>query len=667
MTAGVVGGSRPYYMTLSLSVLDHLGLNLYSNIPAVLSEVVANAWDASAEVVDITLDLANQSVVITDDGDGMTAEDVNKRFLYVGYRRRDDLSPVNRLGRHVMGRKGIGKLSLFAIADEIQVETAKDGEQHGFVLRTDDIRAAIRDEEIYYPEPIDTDVSVTRGTRVALAGLKVRMNAGTERFLRRRLARRFSVIGPMSQFGVLINGEPIAVADRGYFHAVEYLWTLGDNAHVEALCVNKKRSHALSAEVDPGNGWTVTGWIGTVDEQKSLGGEANVLPILTWGKVAHENILPELDQSGVFAKYIIGEVSADFVDADDQEDIATSNRQSIKETDPRFHALRDYLVEAVRTIGSQWRNWRNEDAADKARENPVVKEWFESLHGDALKAAKQLFGKIGRLPLSETQDRTELYKHGILAFEKLRLRDLLSELARIEAAADLELIGRVFASIDEIEAAQYGEIVRGRLSVIEKFTNLVDDDERERVIQAYLFDHLWLLDPSWERASTNRRIEEKVTTEFADVDARLSSEEKAGRIDIRYRTAAGKHIIIELKKYGRRVKTGELLDQMGKYRTALEKVLQRHFPDEPRNIECIAILGYRPDDLDPERVDDALASINARVITYDALIQDSLESYAEYLAVHEDLSRVADIISRLEAQEAGNDQGQISAEAGRNN
>jgi hypothetical protein len=30
-----------YTMRLSLSVLDHLGLNLYSNIPAVLSDVVA--------------------------------------------------------------------------------------------------------------------------------------------------------------------------------------------------------------------------------------------------------------------------------------------------------------------------------------------------------------------------------------------------------------------------------------------------------------------------------------------------------------------------------------------------------------------------------------------------------------------------------------------------
>ena len=38
----------PLEMRLSLNILEHLGLNLYSHVPAVLSEAVANAWDADA-------------------------------------------------------------------------------------------------------------------------------------------------------------------------------------------------------------------------------------------------------------------------------------------------------------------------------------------------------------------------------------------------------------------------------------------------------------------------------------------------------------------------------------------------------------------------------------------------------------------------------------------
>ena len=124
-----------YTMRLSLSVLDHLGLNLYSNIPAVLSEVVANAWDADAEHVEIVIDAAAGGVIsVTDDGIGMTVDDLNDRFLYVGYKRRETGSPTTAKGRPVMGRKGIGKLSLFAIADVVRVESSKDGARAGLVL-----------------------------------------------------------------------------------------------------------------------------------------------------------------------------------------------------------------------------------------------------------------------------------------------------------------------------------------------------------------------------------------------------------------------------------------------------------------------------------------------------------------------------------------------------
>lgn len=65
-----------FIMSLSLNVLNHLGINLYSNIPAVLSEIVANSWDADATRVDITI--SDDEIVIKDDGCGMSAEDINK-------------------------------------------------------------------------------------------------------------------------------------------------------------------------------------------------------------------------------------------------------------------------------------------------------------------------------------------------------------------------------------------------------------------------------------------------------------------------------------------------------------------------------------------------------------------------------------------------------------
>ena len=48
-----------YKLKIQLTVLDELGVNLYSNTPAMLSELVANSWDADAENVQINFDLNN--------------------------------------------------------------------------------------------------------------------------------------------------------------------------------------------------------------------------------------------------------------------------------------------------------------------------------------------------------------------------------------------------------------------------------------------------------------------------------------------------------------------------------------------------------------------------------------------------------------------------------
>ena len=110
-------GPDPLTMSLSLNVLNHLGLNLYSNVPAVLSEVVANAWDADAENVTIEINTERGKVILTDDGHGMSRSDVNQKFLMVGYQRREHpggaVTPTHK--RQVMGRKGIGKLSLLGL------------------------------------------------------------------------------------------------------------------------------------------------------------------------------------------------------------------------------------------------------------------------------------------------------------------------------------------------------------------------------------------------------------------------------------------------------------------------------------------------------------------------------------------------------------------------
>jgi len=160
-----------FEMTVDLNVLEHLGINLYSNIAAVLTEAVANAWDADAENVTIRVDPAKEAqwIEIVDDGIGMSVGDLNGKYLRVGYRRRDEGDEHGRMTakqRPVMGRKGLGKLSLFSIANEIEVQSARDGQQAaGFTMRVDGIKKAVEAKTTYNPVPLAAqDVTVTRGT-----------------------------------------------------------------------------------------------------------------------------------------------------------------------------------------------------------------------------------------------------------------------------------------------------------------------------------------------------------------------------------------------------------------------------------------------------------------------------------------------------------------------
>ena len=113
-----------FKLEVDLNVINHLGVGLYSSTPAALTELVANSWDADATEVRITIDPDGRSIVIEDDGHGMNADAVKKKFLNVGYSRRRHPAHKDRSNsgnRKVMGRKGIGKLSMFALANLVKL------------------------------------------------------------------------------------------------------------------------------------------------------------------------------------------------------------------------------------------------------------------------------------------------------------------------------------------------------------------------------------------------------------------------------------------------------------------------------------------------------------------------------------------------------------------
>ncbi|MCF6335665.1 MAG: AAA family ATPase, partial [Spirochaetales bacterium] len=152
-----------FTFNISLSVLNHLGRNLYRSFITVLGEAISNSWDAEADNVWIYLDREENFLVIKDDGNGMSENDFQTKFLKIGYsKRKDGENKTPNKNRPYIGRKGIGKLALLSCAKRISVITkTNDTEFIGGIIDNSGLDQAIEDDLTPQEYPLETiDISI---------------------------------------------------------------------------------------------------------------------------------------------------------------------------------------------------------------------------------------------------------------------------------------------------------------------------------------------------------------------------------------------------------------------------------------------------------------------------------------------------------------------------
>lgn len=677
---------KTYTMSVELSVLESLGINLYSNAAAVLSELVANAYDADANEVSITWqprsvagsdDPTLLEVVVRDDGRGMTREELNKRFLTAGYKKRDEEGTTSpKFGRAYMGRKGIGKLSVFSLARTVEVYSrVEGGAVNGLRIDVDGLEKAIKTPGAkYHPQPI-LDIAAEHdrdGTTLVLSDLKTKRAGLTAAALRKRLARRFDVLDTRTPeeggFRIAINDKPITWADRQELKKLQFLWEFGEAALPDEALPNDIARFTISDTfVDVERGWRVRGWIGTtkkptdlVDDQEA-GSLKNII-VLARKRPIQEGIIEKLDFSRLFGNYVTGQIEADFLDLDDPEyeDIATSDRQRLIEDDERVEKLQKFLRKAFVSAAETWTKERpKKEAKDALASYPKLKEWIEGLDEYQRGPATSMIGTIAGLELEKpvaVSGRRDLFRSGILAFARVGLRkstEQLDSLAGVTAEELLPLLGQQ----DAYEAGLWVDILSSRVEAIDKLRDLTDANEKEKVLQQHLFKHLWLLDPSWERATTVPRMEEDLRRIEPGLFAKdASGTDIKGRIDIRYATVSGRHVIVELKRYSVKEDAGVLAQQGLKYAKALASILrQQQREAEIANIEVVFVLGQKPgtQNQGPSQSESdfyrsTFASSNGSFRLYDTLIDAAKNQYQDYLDASDKSQQLTSLLESLE-------------------
>lgn len=111
---------------INSEVVKHLSLGLYRNFARAVKELISNSYDADATEVKIKLNLANNSVIIRDNGKGMDLNELKNNFFNIAKGSPISYS-VDELGRGRIGTFGIGFLGTFPYCKELELITKKKG------------------------------------------------------------------------------------------------------------------------------------------------------------------------------------------------------------------------------------------------------------------------------------------------------------------------------------------------------------------------------------------------------------------------------------------------------------------------------------------------------------------------------------------------------------
>lgn len=372
-----------YELKFDPKTIEHLGVKMYATLPPALAELISNAYDADASSVLVEFLEQNgnpKAITVSDDGTGMSSNDIQTKFLVIGRNRRrtDGDVPSPRFKRLPTGKKGLGKLALFGLAKSVKVDTVKAGFQNQLTLNWDSLLQA---EGVYNPTTNVVDRKTERkpGTTIQLSDLK-RKTSFDIKAIADSLSRIFIVD---SEFQIKLKdsrGNEVSVTNDRRYAGLEkqFSWTDAHLIKKESEYFGKVELHLITAKTP-------------IPPSSGLRGVA----IFSRGKLVN---LPEYfseSASSHFYQYLTGWIKADFIDMLD-EDVISTNRQSINWDNPEMADFRKYLSKLISHVGQEWRKKR---AAKKEKELEQAtginqEKWLSTLPSDVRDTVAEIVDQL---------------------------------------------------------------------------------------------------------------------------------------------------------------------------------------------------------------------------------------------------------------------------------
>lgn len=369
---------KEYNFNISLSILNHLGRNLYRSFITVLGEAVSNSWDADAQNVYITIDREEKELIVRDDGLGMNEDDFQNKFLKIGYSKRKDNVSHTKSGRPFIGRKGIGKLALLSCAQTITVLTKKeDSDIVGGVIDNSGLDDAIKDDKnsTDYKLGIPEEQTIrkysailgSRGTLIIFNGIKDGIRNRID-YIRKLVALYFRFSLKDSSFNIFINDEIITLDELSQIKGkTQFAWIINgiDDPYINDGAFKKEKKISIDNQ-------QIKGFIASVETPSDLkirGTDEKIsIDLYVNGRLREKDVLRHIPTARIVESYLYGQIHFD--ELDDENDRFTSSREGVVPDDPKFNSFLKELEGLLKIVINDWDIWRSEINQDGDSENP---------------------------------------------------------------------------------------------------------------------------------------------------------------------------------------------------------------------------------------------------------------------------------------------------------
>lgn len=431
-----------------------------------LTELVANAWDAGASTVKISTPTQDRdTLIVEDDGVGLTNDEFLSRWMRIAYDRRahqGDFAVFPRgredsAQRRVFGRNGQGRHGLLCFNNEYEVVTCKDGERSVFrvVVAEGDVPL-----EAYL---VDRIAFEGHGTKLEV---KIKGTIPDADDIRQFLSARF-LHDP--QFKITVDGETVELEElRGVLREVSFM--IGDKVNMKLTCV----------QIQKGNGKQQNGvafWVGNrlVGEASWLVGGVAIID----GRTRQGKSLMFVLQTDDLFEEVLPDWT-NFRDSSAMEEVYNEAREQVK------MVLKDIL-------SSHTRETREEVM------NQVHSEFDGLSISDGLYVADVVEELTENDPLASTERLFDVASGIIKTKEKRSAEALVARILTLPEE-DIQGLARLLDEWSVRDALTVLDEINQRIKTVEAIEKLIGEPgvDELHVLHPLITQTRWLFGPEFE-------------------------------------------------------------------------------------------------------------------------------------------------------------------------